>query len=118
MLNDFIERLPQPVCLIAHNGLKFDFPIVQAELYRIGKVRTLKHIMDIWTMAFWFVTLLVLWVDTNIAASILRVEVSVVSSGQCTNIFFKVCSFKMQSVLKLAWSKEGVVTREHAAQAS
>jgi hypothetical protein len=54
MLNEFIERLPQPVCLIAHNGLKFDFPIIQAELYRIGKVGNavcnLKHILDIWTV--------------------------------------------------------------------
>lgn len=63
MLNEFIERLPQPVCLIAHNGLKFDFPIIQAELYRIGKVRTavcnLKHILDIWTVAICIVTFVV-----------------------------------------------------------
>ncbi|XP_023725400.1 uncharacterized protein LOC111874269 [Cryptotermes secundus] len=37
MLNEFIERLPQPVCFIAHNGLRFDFPVIQAELYRIDK---------------------------------------------------------------------------------
>ncbi|XP_046390382.1 uncharacterized protein LOC124158976 [Ischnura elegans] len=37
MLEDFINRLPQPVCLIAHNGKRFDFPILQSEVQRIGK---------------------------------------------------------------------------------
>ncbi|XP_021917815.1 three-prime repair exonuclease 1 isoform X2 [Zootermopsis nevadensis] len=37
MLNGFMKRVPQPVCIIAHNGLRFDFPILQAELFKIGK---------------------------------------------------------------------------------
>ncbi|KAL0280178.1 UNVERIFIED_CONTAM: hypothetical protein PYX00_001550 [Menopon gallinae] len=32
LVNKFIERLPQPVCLIAHNGLAFDFPIFRRQL--------------------------------------------------------------------------------------
>ncbi|XP_071447275.1 uncharacterized protein [Hetaerina americana] len=37
MLEDFINRLPRPVCLIAHNGNGFDFPILQSEIQRLGK---------------------------------------------------------------------------------
>lgn len=36
-LDGFMKRMPHPVCIIAHNGLRFDFPILQAELHRIGK---------------------------------------------------------------------------------
>ncbi|XP_063245208.1 uncharacterized protein LOC134546353 isoform X2 [Bacillus rossius redtenbacheri] len=32
ILENFVCRLPQPVCLIAHNGDSYDFPILQAEL--------------------------------------------------------------------------------------
>ncbi|KAK3921359.1 Three prime repair exonuclease 2 [Frankliniella fusca] len=32
MLISFLERMPPPVCLVAHNGLKFDFPLLKAEL--------------------------------------------------------------------------------------
>ncbi|KAJ6638274.1 Three-prime repair exonuclease 1, partial [Pseudolycoriella hygida] len=32
LLNHFILQLPQPVCLVAHNGNKFDFPIIQRQL--------------------------------------------------------------------------------------
>jgi hypothetical protein len=67
MVKEFIERLPQPVCLIAHNGHKFDFPIIQAELYRIGKVRNavcnLKHVLDICTVVFCVVTFIFTTVD-------------------------------------------------------
>jgi hypothetical protein len=38
MLDGFMKRMPQPVCIIAHNGIKFDFPVLQAELFNIGKV--------------------------------------------------------------------------------
>ncbi|XP_047114780.1 uncharacterized protein LOC124795040 [Schistocerca piceifrons] len=38
LLDAFLRRLPQPVCLISHNGFRFDFPILQTELYRLGKV--------------------------------------------------------------------------------
>lgn len=37
-LDGFMKRMPHPVCVIAHNGLRFDFPVLQAELQRIGKV--------------------------------------------------------------------------------
>lgn len=51
MLDVFMKRMPQPVCIIAHNGLKFDFPVLQAELFKIGKVwntvcKPHKHIMN------------------------------------------------------------------------
>lgn len=32
LLNHFLLQLPQPVCLVAHNGDKFDFPIIQRQL--------------------------------------------------------------------------------------
>ncbi|KAG8297643.1 exodeoxyribonuclease III activity protein, partial [Homalodisca vitripennis] len=33
----FMERLEKPICLVAHNGNKFDFPILQSELLKINK---------------------------------------------------------------------------------
>ncbi|PSN44945.1 hypothetical protein C0J52_16471 [Blattella germanica] len=33
----FIKRFPQPVCLVAHNGIKFDFPLLQQEIQKLGK---------------------------------------------------------------------------------
>ena len=35
LLNSFLSHLEQPVCLIAHNGNGYDFPLLQAELERI-----------------------------------------------------------------------------------
>lgn len=32
LLIGFLERMPSPVCLVAHNGFKFDFPLLKAEL--------------------------------------------------------------------------------------
>ncbi|KAG4068426.1 hypothetical protein HA402_007946 [Bradysia odoriphaga] len=32
LLNHFLLQLPQPVCLVAHNGDRFDFPIMQRQL--------------------------------------------------------------------------------------
>ena len=29
---------PQPVCLLAHNGYRFDFPLLQAHTKILGKV--------------------------------------------------------------------------------
>lgn len=37
LLNCFISRLHPPVCFVAHNGNRFDYPILLAELNRIGK---------------------------------------------------------------------------------
>ena len=34
----FLNRLKKPVCLIAHNGFKFDFPILKSEIAKLGKV--------------------------------------------------------------------------------
>ncbi len=31
----FLKRLKKPVCLVAHNGFKFDFPILLAEFSRL-----------------------------------------------------------------------------------
>jgi len=36
MLKSFLHRLPAPVCLVAHNGDKYDFPLLKAELEKIG----------------------------------------------------------------------------------
>ena len=32
LLNIFLERLPKPLCLVAHNGDSYDFPLLKAEL--------------------------------------------------------------------------------------
>ena len=34
ILSDFLHRLSKPICLIAHNGNNFDFPLLQYELSR------------------------------------------------------------------------------------
>ena len=36
LLNIFLERLPSPVCLVAHNGDFYDFPLLKAELEKVG----------------------------------------------------------------------------------
>ena len=36
LLKIFLENLPQPICLVAHNGLKYDYPLMKAELVNIG----------------------------------------------------------------------------------
>ena len=35
-LASFLARLHPPVCLVAHNGFKFDFPLLQAELHKVN----------------------------------------------------------------------------------
>jgi three prime repair exonuclease-1 len=36
MLKIFLSQLPLPVCLVAHNGNMYDFPLLQAELVKKG----------------------------------------------------------------------------------
>lgn len=36
LINKFLSRLKKPVCLLAHNGCKFDFVLLQTELFRNG----------------------------------------------------------------------------------
>lgn len=36
LLNSFLERLQQPVCLIAHNGNRFDFPILKQHITKLS----------------------------------------------------------------------------------
>ena len=36
LLNAFLSRLPFPVCLVAHNGNAYDFPLLRAELVKAG----------------------------------------------------------------------------------
>ncbi|VDN99528.1 unnamed protein product [Rodentolepis nana] len=35
LLDLFLRRLNPPICIIAHNGYEFDFPLLQAELLRV-----------------------------------------------------------------------------------
>jgi DNA polymerase III epsilon subunit-like protein len=35
LLNSFLERLPKPLCLVAHNGDSYDFPLLKAELEKV-----------------------------------------------------------------------------------
>ncbi|XP_071096011.1 three prime repair exonuclease 2-like [Haliotis cracherodii] len=37
LMDAFIARLPEPVCMVAHNGIHFDFPILKTELGAIGR---------------------------------------------------------------------------------
>ena len=36
LLNCFLAHLPGPICLVAHNGDQYDFPLLKAELKKIG----------------------------------------------------------------------------------
>jgi len=36
MINSFLLRLPSPVCLVAHNGDNYDFPLLKAELEKVN----------------------------------------------------------------------------------
>ncbi|KAM6468776.1 three prime repair exonuclease 2 [Liasis olivaceus] len=36
ILKGFLDRQAQPICLVAHNGLSFDFPLLRKELWQIG----------------------------------------------------------------------------------
>ena len=58
LLKLFLENLPQPICLVAHNGLNYDYPLLKAELvntglqnlidnvYIIDSLTALKHIFN------------------------------------------------------------------------
>ncbi|KAK4011625.1 hypothetical protein OUZ56_020742 [Daphnia magna] len=35
IISSFLNRLRKPVCVVAHNGMKFDFPILKAEFARM-----------------------------------------------------------------------------------
>ena len=36
LIKAFLNHLPQPVCLVAHNGLRYDFALLNSELNRVG----------------------------------------------------------------------------------
>ena len=36
LLNSFLAHLTTPLCLVAHNGNKYDFPLLKAELEKVG----------------------------------------------------------------------------------
>ena len=36
LLNNFLDRLPSPICLVAHNGNAYDFPLLKAEMEKAG----------------------------------------------------------------------------------
>ena len=36
LLNNFLSCLPSPVCLVAHNGSQYDFPLLKAEMEKAG----------------------------------------------------------------------------------
>lgn len=40
IIYSFLNRLKKPICLVAHNGHRFDFPIFKAEIDKLGKVVT------------------------------------------------------------------------------
>ena len=37
LINSFLLLLPSPVCLVAHNGNDYDFPLLKAEMEKTGK---------------------------------------------------------------------------------
>ncbi|XP_052091228.1 uncharacterized protein LOC127728075 [Mytilus californianus] len=37
-IHNFLNRLPSPVCLLAHNGNTYDYPLLLKELLRCGKI--------------------------------------------------------------------------------
>lgn len=39
MITQFILRLQQPVCVVAHNGNRFDFPILKKQITKLNMVR-------------------------------------------------------------------------------
>ena len=36
LIKAFLDRLPSPVCLVAHNGNLYDFPLLKAEMEKVG----------------------------------------------------------------------------------
>lgn len=37
LINQFLETQEKPICLVAHNGKRFDFPILRTEIHRTGE---------------------------------------------------------------------------------
>lgn len=37
LINRFLETQEKPICLVAHNGNRFDFPILRTEIHRTGQ---------------------------------------------------------------------------------
>lgn len=56
IISSFLDRLNKPICLIAHNGIRFDFPILKSELEKLGKVIAVinKHIFTHFLIIFLF----------------------------------------------------------------
>lgn len=40
LINGFLSHLEEPVCLVAHNGTRYDFPLLKAELQGIQQSLT------------------------------------------------------------------------------
>lgn len=36
LINEFLETQEKPICLVAHNGNRFDYPILRTEIHRTG----------------------------------------------------------------------------------
>lgn len=34
LIQSFLSHLPKPICIIAHNGMRYDFPLLNAELFK------------------------------------------------------------------------------------
>ena len=47
MLRSYLRRLPAPVCLVAHNGNRYDFPLLKAELQHADPVSSPGHSLSV-----------------------------------------------------------------------
>ena len=43
----FLIRLPPPVCLVAHNGDLYDFPLLKAEMERSGTELLCANVLNV-----------------------------------------------------------------------
>lgn len=43
IITNFLKHMPQPACLVAHNGDTFDFPIVKQTFNKLNLVRITFH---------------------------------------------------------------------------
>lgn len=50
LLENFIQHIPQPVCLVAHNGYKFDFPILRNHLKEKQFLDTFRNLFTLDTL--------------------------------------------------------------------
>ena len=44
LLKLFLENLPQPICLVAHNGSRYDYPLLKAELVNTGLQNLIENV--------------------------------------------------------------------------